>query len=62
MRAVLSRTVVATAQVAMPQCKDDTHRIEQCTIAIQAQDVTQKGVTGVFSVDRKPALRYIDLH
>ena len=37
--------------------KDDTHRIEQCTTAIQAQEVIEKGVTDVFQMPKKTILR-----
>ena len=47
-RAVLSSTVKSNSPGSMHLRKDDTHRIEKCTTAIQAHEVMEKGVTGVF--------------
>lgn len=41
-----------TAQVAWHLCKDDRHRIEKYTTAIQAHDLFEKGVTGVSDSER----------
>ena len=47
-RAVLSSTVKSNS----PLRKDDPHRIKKCTTAIQAHEVIEKGVTGVFHRDK----------